>query len=71
MNDQLNGTKLSPAVLRIIKRAAVEAESAHEESVTVANLLVAILHEGNNVGAQLFQEKEITVDMLRTLNFAK
>jgi ATP-dependent Clp protease ATP-binding subunit ClpA len=59
----------SPAVCRILKRAAIEAEATGKSNVEVTHLLIAIAQEGQNVGAQLFSEKEITVEGLRAMDF--
>ena len=69
MNPELNETKLSPAVLRIIRRAAVEAEASNSPEVGIPHILIGIVQEGRNVGAQLLAEKDVTVEQLRELNF--
>ncbi len=61
--------KLSPAVERILKRAAIEAESSGKAAVEVTHLLIGVIQEGKNVGSQLFAEKEITTEALRQMEF--
>lgn len=67
----MSETKLSAAVERILKRAAIEAEASQSDTVGVTHLMIGILQEGKNVGAQLLSEKEVTVDQLRALDFRK
>lgn len=59
----------SPAVDRILRRAAIEAEATGKASVEVTHLLIGVIQEGKNVGSQLFLEKEITTDALRQMDF--
>jgi ATP-dependent Clp protease ATP-binding subunit ClpA len=69
--SELSEGNLSPAMRRIIKRAAVEAEASGTTEIAVVHVLIGMLQEGQNVASQLLAEKEITVESLRLLDFKK
>ena len=71
LEKDLSESKLSPAMQRIIRRADVEAEAAGTQEIGVVHVLVGMMQEGGNVAAQLLEEKEVTVEALRKMDFKR
>ena len=62
---------LSPQLKRIMRLAAIEAESQQASGVEPLHLLVALKQENANPGAAIFEHVGISIDDLRTANFIK
>jgi ATP-dependent Clp protease ATP-binding subunit ClpA len=62
---------LSPQLKRIMRLAAIEAESQQASGVEPLHLLIAMQMESSNPGAAIFQQAGISIDDLRQANFIK
>ena len=61
----------SPELRRVLAIAAIEAEREQAGQVGVAHVLSAMAMDDANTGASLFREQGLTLENIRSLDFAK
>ena len=65
----MNEIPLSPSVERLLLMAKCEAHRTQSDYVFAQHLLVAMSQEGKNLGALMMEQKGITIEQLRALDF--